>query len=196
MGHSRLLVPLALAVSLSASAQDAGTGTSKAPKPAAAKQERPKPNPALTEAFQSMTGTWACTGTMESPTSPGTQVASRGEMRITPQVDGFAYAGIYKMEKNAAMPSGSKAELHWGYDEAKKSLVEIGFDNYGNSWQGTSDGNKADVQVWNEEGSMMGQAAKSRTTVTRKSPKEILILSEMEDRGAWRKMGEDRCRKK
>jgi hypothetical protein len=182
------LITVVLALPLGVLAQDAGT--------AAAKPARPKPNPALVEQFQGATGTWACSGSMGSPQSPGTEVPTRGEMRISPEVDGFAYSGAYKMEKNAAMPAGSKTRIFWSWDEAKKQLIEFGFDSNGDTFHGTSDGLKGESTVWNEEGTMMGQSIRTRTTVTKKSPKEILVLFEAEDKGAWKKMGEDRCKKK
>jgi hypothetical protein len=192
MRHS-WLITVVLAFPLGVLAQDAGTPT---PKGSAAKPARPKPNPALTEQFHGMTGTWACSGSMESPQSPGTQIPTRSEMHISPEVDGFAYSGTSKMEKNAAMPAGSKARLFWSWDDGKKQLIEFGFDSNGDTWRGTSDGLKGDDTVWNEEGSMMGQSVRTRTTVTRKSAKEVLILFENEDKGAWHKVGEDHCKKK
>lgn len=156
----------------------------------------PKPAPALTEAFKDMSGTWSCTGSMEDPQKPGTQVKTKSEMRISPAVGGFAYTVAFKSEKNAAMPAGAMGTIQFGFDAARNRLVESGYDNMGSSWQGTSDGQKDGVTVWNEEGSMMGQPTKSRTTVTRKG-KEVILLSEMETKpGAWQKVGEDTCRKK
>ena len=38
----------------------------------------PKPAPALTEAFKDMSGTWSCSGSMENPQAPGTQVKTNG----------------------------------------------------------------------------------------------------------------------
>lgn len=186
----RPLTALALAVCLPALAQDAGTvSTAKAP-------ARPKPNPALSEAFKDMSGTWTCSGEMDDPQAPGIQVKTRSEMRIAPEVDGFAYSGSYRMEKNAAMPSGSKAHMHWGWDEVQGKLVEFGFDNMGSSWRGTSEGLKDGAVVWVEEGAMGGQPAKSRITVTRKGPREMVVVAELENKGAWQKMGEETCRKK
>ena len=156
----------------------------------------PKPAPALVEAFKGMEGTWACTGNMDNPVKPGTQLATKSEMKLTSELDGFAYSGSFKMEKNAAMPAGGKVHIHWGYDTAKQKLVEYGFDNAGSSWSGTSDGLKEGNLVWAEEGSMMGQAMKSRTTVTIKNPHEIVVVSEIDNKGAWQKMGEDHCKKK
>jgi hypothetical protein len=62
---------------------------------------------------------------------------------------------------------------------------------------GTSDGSKDGTTVWTEEGTMMGQPMKSRTTVTRKSPTVVTLMTEMESKpGAWQKLGEDTCKKK
>jgi hypothetical protein len=117
-------------------------------------------------------------------------------MKIASQLGGFAYSGTYTMEKNAAMPGGMKAQLHWAWDAAKNKLVEFGIDNVGSTWSGTSDGQKGDTLVWTEEGAMMGQAAKTRTTVTRKGSNQITVVSELDNKGAWQKMGEDHCKKK
>jgi hypothetical protein len=187
-------VAIAILVPLVALAQDAGT--SAAPKSAGGPPQRPKPNPVLVETFKDAVGTWSCTGSMESPQSPGTQFPTRSEMRLATEVEGFAYSGTFKGEPNKAMPTAMKGHIHWYWDDAKKTLAEVGFDNFGETWTGTSDGIKGDTTVWNEEGVMMGKAARTRTTITKKSPKEVIILSELEDKGAWRKMGEDRCKKK
>jgi hypothetical protein len=180
-----------LLLALPTLAQDAGGASASAERSA-----RPRPAPALTEAFKDMSGTWVCTGSMDNPQAPGTQVKTRSEMRIAPAVDGFAYSGIYRLEKNAAMPTGSKATMHWGFDTVRNRLVEFGFDNMGSSWQGSSEGQKDGAVVWAEEGTMMGQPMKTRTTVTRKGPREISLVAELENKGAWQKMGEDTCRKK
>ena len=163
---------------------------------AAQKPAPPKPAPALVEAFKDMAGTWSCSGEMDNPQSPGTQVKTKSEMHITPVVDGFAYTGIMRMEKNSAMPAGAKTLIQWGYDPSKEKLVELGFDNAGSAWQGTSDGQKDGTTVWIEEATMGGQSMKSRTTVTRKSPKEVTLTYEMQNKSAWQKMGEDSCKKK
>ena len=131
------------------------------------------------------------------PQAPGTQVKTKTEMHISPTVDGFAYTGAWKTEKNAAMPAGGKGTMQWGFDSGRNKLVEAGFDNMGSAWLGTSDGPKDGTTVWTEEGTMMGQPMKSRTTVTRKSQKEVTLTTEMESKpGAWQKLGEDTCKKK
>ncbi len=157
---------------------------------------RPRPNAALTEAFRDLTGApWTCTGEMENPRSPGTQVKTRSEMRIRALVDGFAYAGDRRMEKNAAAPAGEKVALQWVWDEGKGKLLELGVDSSGTTWIGTSDGQKDGVLVWLAEGVTEGQPARVRTTITRKGPREVRVVSELENRGAWQKIGEDTCRR-
>ena len=187
MERCRRLVVLAVTLSLPVLAEE----PAKAGAP-----PRPKPNPALVEAFKDAAGTWACTGTMENPQSPGTQLKTKSEMKITSEVDGFSYSGHYHVEKNAAMPGGMKAALHWGWDDSKGKLVEAGFDSMGSTWSGTSEGMKGDTTVWAEEGTMMGQPTKSRTTVTKKGAKELTVLFEVDNKGAWQKMGEDHCKKR
>lgn len=163
----------------------------------AAKAAPPKPAAALVETFKDLSGTWSCNGSMENPQAPGTQVKTKSEWRISPAVDGFAYTASWKTEKNAAMPAGGKGTMHWGFDSGKNKLVESGFDNMGSAWSGTSDGQKDGATVWTEEGTMMGQPTKTRTTVTRKSPTQVTLTTEIEAKpGAWQKLGEDTCKKK
>jgi hypothetical protein len=184
---ARRAVLAAVVLSLPALAQDSGAAGQAPPKP--------KPAPALTEAFKDMAGTWGCTGSMDNPQKPGTQVPTKSEMKLSSEVDGFAYSGHFKGEKNAAMPA-FKAHMQWSYDASKQKLVEFGVDSLGSAWTGTSDGMKDGVVIWSEEGAMMGQPAKTRTTVTRKSAKEITVVTEIDNKGAWQKMGEDHCKKK
>ena len=166
-------------------------------KAAAQKPTPPKPAPALVEAFKDLAGTWSCNGSWDNPQAPGTQVKTKGEMRISPAVDGFAYTAVWKTEKNALQPTGGKGMMQWGFDASRNKLVEVGFDNTGSVWQGTSDGEKDGTTVWAEEGSMMGQPMKTRTTVTRKGSTAVTITAEVETKpGAWQKMGEDTCKKK
>ena len=54
----------------------------------------------------------------------------------------------------------------------------------------TSDGMKDGAIVWAEEGARRGQPVKTRTTVTRKSPREITVVSEIDNKGAWQKICE------
>ena len=92
----------------------------------------PKPAPALTEAFKDMSGTWSCNGSMDNPQAPGTQVKTKAEMRISPVVDGFAYTGVWKTEKNAAHARRRQGDDAVGVrTSAKNKLVEVGLRQHG-----------------------------------------------------------------
>ena len=50
--------------------------------------------------------------------------------------------------------------------------------------------------VFAEDGSMMGKAMKTRTTITKKSDKETEVLGEVEtEPGKWAMMFNDTCKK-
>ena len=169
---------LILATSLAAGAQQ-----KKAP-------PRPKPDPALVQAFGSAVGTWKCTGNTTLPQEMGGgQLKTRGTMTIRREVGGFAYSGDYKMAKNKAFP-GMRARIMWTYDPAAKKFYELSADDTGGAARGESDGYKDGKLVWSEEGTMMGKATKSTTTITSTGKKVIDIQFEAGDM-----KGTDRCKK-
>jgi Protein of unknown function (DUF1579) len=171
------LVPLALA-------------DDKAKPPA----ELPKPAPALVEAFKGMAGTWACKGKFQKMDGSG-EMDSKSTMVMKPALDGFAYAGDYKVEKNGMLPNGMKGQLFWAYDASSNKLIEFFADSYGGVGRGTSDGLSGDTVVWDEDGVMMGKPTKSRTTVKRTGPKELTLTFEMQTDGKWAPLGRDSCKK-
>ncbi len=156
--------------------------------------EQPKPAPALVDAFKGLTGTWACKGKFQKMDGSG-EMESKSIMVMKPALDGFAYAGEFKTEKNAMMPHGIKGQLFWSYDSATNKLTEFFADNYGGVGRGTSDGLTGDSIVWDEDNVMMGKANKSRTTVKRIGPKEITLTFEMQTDGKWAPLGHDSCKK-
>jgi Protein of unknown function (DUF1579) len=156
----------------------------------------PKPPPALTEAFKPMTGTWACKGKFQTMDGSGKTIESKSTMVLKSELDGFAYSGDYRVEKNATLPNGMKGQLFWSYDAANKKLVEFFVDSFGGLGHGTSDGLKGDTVVWDEDGVMMGKANKSRTTTKRASPKELTLTFEIQGAdGTWNTVGTDACKK-
>ena len=157
---------------------------------------QPKPPPALTEAFQNMTGTWACKGKFQTMDGTGKMMDSKSTMVLKSALDGFAYSGDYRVEKNAVLPNGMKGQMFWSYDAANKKLVEFFADSFGGLGHGTSDGLKGDTVVWEEDGVMMGKANKSRTTTKRVSAQELTLTFEMQaPDGTWAKLGSDACKK-
>jgi Protein of unknown function (DUF1579) len=156
--------------------------------------ELPKPAPALIDAFKPMTGTWACRGKAQKMDGTG-ELASRSTLVLKSALDGFAYSAEYQVEKNATLPNGMKGRNYWTYDVATEKLVEFFADSLGTVGRGTSDGLKGDTVVWDETGAMMGQPAKSRTTVKRIGPKEVTLTVEMFRDGKWVAIGSDACKK-
>lgn len=156
---------------------------------------QPKPAQVLVDAFKGMTGTWSCKGKFEKMDGSG-QMDSKSSMILKPALDGFAYSGDYRVEKNAMLPNGMKGQMYWSYDSANNKLVEFYADSYGGVGRGTSDGLKGDSVVWDEDGVMMGKTNKSRTTVKRVSAHEITLTFEMQTPdGKWSTMGTDSCKK-
>jgi hypothetical protein len=154
----------------------------------------PKPAQALTDAFQGMAGTWTCKGKFPKMDGSGT-MESKSTMVLKPVLNGFAYSGDVTVEKNAILPGGLKQELHWSYNPATHQLVEFFFDSYGDVGSGTSDGMSGDTTVWAEDAVMMGEAGKSRTTVKRIGPKEVLLTFETQKDGTWSTWGTKSCKK-
>jgi hypothetical protein len=156
---------------------------------------QPKPALALVEAFQGMTGSWTCKGKFQAMDGSGKTLDSKSGLVLKQALDGFAYSGDYRLEKNPALPGGMKGQTYWTYDSANKKLIEFYADSFGNLGHGTSDGLKGDTIVWEEEGVTMGRATKSRTTVRRVSEKQITLTSEMQTDGKWATLGTDTCTK-
>jgi Protein of unknown function (DUF1579) len=155
---------------------------------------QPKPAPALVDAFKGMTGTWACAGKVQK--LDGTdEMATKSTMTIKLLLDGFAYSGEYRVEKNAQLPSGMKGQMFWSYDTANAKLVEFFADSFGSVGHGSSDGLSDNTIVWEEDGVMMGKQAKSRTTVNRSSPNQLLLTFDVETDGKWATLGVDTCKK-
>jgi hypothetical protein len=157
---------------------------------------QPKPPLALVDAFKGMTGTWACKGKFQNMDGSGKMMDSKSTMVLQSALDGFAYSGDYRVEKNAVLPKGMKGQMFWSYDAATTKLVEFYADSVGGLGHGTSDGLKGDTVVWDEDGVMMGKANKSRTTMKRVSSHEITLTSEMQaPDGKWATLGSDTCKK-
>jgi hypothetical protein len=156
----------------------------------------PKPPAALVDAFKGMTGTWACKGKFQTMDGSGKMMDSKSTMVLKSALDGFAYSGDYRVEKNAVLPNGMKGQMFWSYDAANNKLVEFYADSFGGLGHGTSDGLKGDTVVWDEDGVMMGKANKSRTTTKRVSAHELTLTFEMQaPDGKWATLGSDACKK-
>jgi hypothetical protein len=188
----RRLIQTAIAVSTFVVASRALADDKAGP----AAQAQPTPASLFVEAFQGMAGSWACKGKFQRMDGSGQTVESKSTLVLKPALDGFAYSGDYRLEKNAALPNGMKGQMFWSYDAANKKLVVFFADSFGGVGRGISDGLKGDTIVWDQDGVMMGKTNKSRTTTKRISAQELTLTSEMQaPDGTWATMGSDACKK-
>jgi Protein of unknown function (DUF1579) len=169
---------------------------SSAPASAAMQHGPAKPAEALTNAFKSSVGSWNCTGKMTMPKEMGGgEMASRSHMTIRRELNGFLYEGEWRVEKSQVFPE-MRGKMNWSYDPQSKKLVQNAVDNMGNRNRGESDGAQDGKVVWTEEGVMMGQPSKTRTTVAMNGANKIQLTFEQQGPdGSWQPMGEDNCTK-
>ena len=156
----------------------------------------PRPDPALTKAFGDSVGSWRCKGKMMLPKEMGGgQVDTRSSMTIRRELNGFAYSGEWKSEKNKAFPA-MQGKMTWTYDASSKKLSEFSVDSFGDVMRGEGDAAQDGTVVWNEEGTMMGKPSKTRTTVTMKGKNALdLAFDSQGEGGTWAPMGKDSCTK-
>jgi hypothetical protein len=204
----RTLLFALCSIALAAQAQQGSTATtgkpekpSKPSKPskdanAGAQGNMPRPDPALTKAFGDSVGSWSCTGKMMLPKEMGgAEVDTRTAMTIRRELNGFAYSGEWKSEKNEAFP-GMQGKMTWTYDAGSKKLVEFSVDSMGDVMRGEADPSGDGKTVWSEEGTMMGKPSKTRTTVTMKGKNALeLSFDAQGEGGTWAPMGKDSCTK-
>jgi len=116
-------------------------------------------------------------------------------MTIKREMNGFAYTGEWKSEKNKAFPSMS-GKMTWAYDSGNKQLTEFSVDSVGDVMRGVAEPGDEGKMVWNEEGTMMGKPSKTRTTVTMKGKNMLdLAFDAQGEGGTWMPMGKDSCTK-
>ena len=155
----------------------------------------PKPGPEL-EKMKWTIGAWHCTGKRHMPPEAGGgTVDTKATMTIKAALDNWYYSGDFKAEKTKEMP-GMKAQVFWGYNPVDKHYVQVWMDSMGGMSHSTSNGLEGDKEVWEGEAVMMGKKMKTRSTLTKKSDKEIALADEVEaEAGKWVAMGEDSCKK-
>jgi hypothetical protein len=122
-------------------------------------------------------------------------MSSRSHMTIRRELNGFLYSGEWRVEKSQAFPE-MRGKMDWTYDPASKKLVQFAVDTAGNVSRGESDGAQDGKVVWVEEGTMMGQPSKMRTTVAMSGADKIQLTFERQGSGgSWEPMGQDSCTK-
>lgn len=156
----------------------------------------PRPDPALSKAFADSVGSWTCKGKMTLPKEMGGgELDTRSSMTIKKELNGFAYSGEWKSEKNKAFPAMS-GKMTWAYDAGTKKLTEFSVSSFGDVMRGEGEPGEGGNVVWNEEGTMMGKPSKSRTTVTMKGKTALDLAFDMQgEGGSWMPMGKESCTK-
>lgn len=73
------------------------------------------------------------------------------------------------------MPVAYKAVDYYNYDVGSKQFVMASFDNMGSWYNATSKGWEGDKMEWTGKARMMGMDADTKTTITKKSDKEVTL---------------------
>jgi hypothetical protein len=167
----------------------------EAPKDKGAAMPAPRPDPALETALGTLVGSWKCTGTTTLPPElGGATIETKSTMKVAKELDGFLYVRTHEMDKTDTMPA-MKMETFWTHDAGAKKLSEVGYDNLGGTWRGTSKGLDGDKLVWMSELSIMGKRMKLRRTLTLAGDDRLTVVGERNVNGRWVKMGDDSCQK-
>jgi len=153
-----------------------------------------KPAPELAK-LDNMIGTWKCVLKMHSPAGQGGDTELKATVVIKKALDGHWLTGTYVTAKSKNSPA-MQENFTWGYNPVEKKYVELAVNSMGGMLQGTADGWEGSRMVWNEEGVMMGKAAKVRTTLTTKSDKDFGLANELEtEPGKFVPMADTVCKK-
>ncbi len=150
-------------------------------------------NPKLKE-LQGFVGTWQCTGAaFASPMGPEhpTKAIVTGAWIL-----GGAWLEIHYTEaKTAKNPHPYDVRAFWSYDEEPKAFVAGSLNNTGGYSTSQSPGWQDDKLVFTGPTHGGGMTANSRDIFTRAGKNEIHHESEMEEKGTWKKLDQETCKR-
>jgi hypothetical protein len=150
-------------------------------------------NPKLKE-FQPFIGTWQCTGTaFASPMGPEhpTKATVTGSWIL-----GGAWLEIrYTEVKTAKNPHPFDLRAFWSYDEQPKAFVAGSVDNMGDYSTQQSPGWQGDKLVFTGPMHGGGMTMNSRDIFTRVGKNEVRHESEMEEKGVWKPLDKETCKR-
>ena len=143
--------------------------------------------------LQAFAGTWQCKGTaFASPWAP--EHPTRASVTGTWVLGGQWMEVHYWETKSTKNPHPIDVKIFYGYDAEPKMLVGGSVDNMGGYATQQSAGWEGDKLVFT--GPMHGgMTMNSRDTYTRVGDKEIHHMGEMEEKGVWKKLSEEICKK-
>jgi hypothetical protein len=156
------------------------------------------PAPELDALFKSYEGSWKCDTTMApgsmGPNSPEVKVKSMVKIAKAKDLAGFWYRGEYETKKTKNTP-GFRGTFMMGYDAASKTALNISYDNTGGASLATAPNAAGDSVTFVGDSYMNGMKAKTRETMTKKSPKEVEHKFEVDMGKGFQVMGTDECKK-
>lgn len=152
-----------------------------------------KPSPELRK-VDYLAGTWSCTGKALA-SDFGPEHATKATV-VAKWILGDYWLNInYNEEKTKANPMPYHVSVFLGWDEELKKFVLGGVDDMGAYETEQSAGWDGDKFVLEGPVHMGGMTMKTRDVFTKVSAKELMHYSELEMKGAWKKMDEETCRK-
>ena len=169
-----------------------------APAPAAAPPAAPPmpgPSKELEAFMKGFEGHWHCdTKFAAGAMGPGApEMSAKSTVKIKKDFGGFSWHGEYNLPKSKMMPAMSGV-FQIGHDTGTNMATIVGYDSMGSSFMGI--GAMAGESVtFTEDGFMMGAKTKIRETMTKKGPKDVVHLYEMDSGRGFQPMGEDTCKK-
>jgi len=150
-------------------------------------------NPKVKE-LEPFIGTWQCTGmTFASPWGP--EHATKATVHGTWILGGAWVQISYTEAKTAKNPHPYDVRALMSYDEEPKAFVSGSVDNMGSYSTAQSPGWENDKLVFTGPMHGGGMTMKSRDIFTRVGKNEMRHESEMEDKGTWKKMDQETCKK-
>ena len=136
----------------------------------------PKPSDEITAMAKDMVGVWKCDGKMNMA---GHEMAQKGKMVFTKELDGHFIVGRYESPKTKENPAGYKGHSMMSYDAATKTYTSVEHDNMGGVGMMESKGWEGDTLTWTGKAKMMGMEMPCKQTITRKGPREVSMTGEM-----------------
>jgi hypothetical protein len=145
--------------------------------------------------LEPMIGKWQCTG-IAYATPWGPEHPTSGEVAQSWIMDGKWLSFTYAEKKTADNPMPFTVVGYFGYDPELKMYVVGSVDSAGGYATGAGSGWVGDAMTFEGPWHVGGMTSKSRDTFTKKGANQIMHLGELEQNGAWMKLGQETCTRK
>jgi len=156
------------------------------------------PPPQVGELYAELKGEWGCETTFPAgalgPGAPEMGVSGHLQVADNDDLGGYWYRGIYATEPSETMPT-FRVEFFMGYGELTGLAFLVGVDNIGGTSTGTSAGWKDDVLTYEGHGYSMGQAVKTRESMTKNGTAEVVHRLEVDAGDGYQPKVETVCKR-